>query len=234
MSKSMFIFLLLTGNISHAQTKAPSLEVYKMVYAAYTEPREENGEVNAASTPKNEIHKISLFAHARYLLVTEQFTKIDSSKWLVQYKEKKLWELRGSIALPLSYDDFLASEVFLENEERDSSLSDYGILTFTEDTATIEGYHCKKAIIEITAADKASSDPKKLMHIWYCPELPAAHWPTMNHLQKIPGAFLLTKYDKGYGEVECIRVKKISKQQKASTFFNLPKDMMILYPPSAN
>ncbi|NML21911.1 hypothetical protein HHL16_13560 [Pseudoflavitalea sp. G-6-1-2] len=230
----MFIILLLIGNISHAQNKVTDLEVYKIVYSSYTEPRAEDGEVKAVSIPKNEVHKFSLFAHSRYLLVTDRISKTDSSKWLVQYNEKKLWELRGSIALPLSYDDFLTSDVYLENEERDSLLMDYGILTFTVDTATIEGYHCKKAIIEITAADKVSSDPKKLMHIWYCPELPAAYWPTMNHLERIPGALLLTKYDRGYGDVECIRVKKITKQKKAATFFNIPKNMMILYPPSMN
>ena len=233
----LIISFLLISSMGFAQKKPAMFDVYKMDYVQYREGRPDNNVVDPAFIPAKptlELFTISVFASKDHLLAIDRYSKKDSTVWLVHNPKKELWELRGKMALPLNYEEYLPANVFREDETADTTLKDYGILKFSADTLTLNGYLCKKATIEVAGTNVSPEEAKRFIHIWYCPDLPAFRWPTMNHLQKIPGAFLMTKLDIGWGPVECMKIRKITKLKKPATFFDIPKGMDILYPPAAN
>lgn len=235
------ILIAFATNYSYAQTERKELlDVYKIEYGFYIKATDNSPaseipmHVEQERMEKADWRPLQVYAHTEYLYAKEISHGYEENTWLLQYKTKSLWKLGSKMAFPMNFDGFLNTDVYTTDEQVADSTYGYGRITFTEDTMTVAGYLCRRAIIHYTKDAWGEGDTKNETTVWYCPQLPKFYLPEYEYLQKIPGAALLIWHDRGYGQVEGEIALKVTKQKKPGSFFQLPKGTNILYPPKRN
>lgn len=234
---SCLLFIASIISDSYAQAKSAQLDVYKIDYGFYSKATDTSiisevpMQVQQERMEKARWKPLSVYAHSDYLYAEDVSISNEKTIWQINYKTKDLMQLQGKMALPMNFDGFLNGRIFFPHEAITDSTHAFGILTLTDDTMTVAGYRCKRAVIQFTEQAWDEGDTKAEITVWYCPQLPKFYLPGYEYLQKIPGAALLVANDRGYGEAKGIIAKAVVKQKKPVSFFKLPKGTIILYPP---
>ncbi|MET4081733.1 GLPGLI family protein [Pedobacter sp. UYP30] len=87
----------------------------------------------------------------------------------------------------------------------------------SEDTATVAGYFCKKAVFSM------DDYPAQEITVWYSPQLPPMYWGKYTYLQKLPGC-ALSIFSKQQKLMVGIEAKIVEKLTVANTLFSVPTD----------
>jgi len=228
----------------HAREPGEKLDVYRIAFSA-------TGKV---PTGKRQRPAMEVYYHPGYLYATQTGSDQAQTSWLIWHKAEKLLKIEGKQGLPLNYTRQLKTNVYLPGEAIDSvqnaaantnntgdwdneneyNAPGYGTLALTEDTATIRGYLCRKAVIQYHFDAQDSEGLIRGITIWYSPGLPPFFLPPFSFLQKIPGAALSIAIEDFNRKTVTLRAYSIVKQQKDITFFSPSKDLYILYPPKTD
>ena len=239
-SKAFFSLLLSFCFFSYAvwaQEGATPLDVYKIEFT---------------TSSKKQASAMVAYCHPEYLYATQTDDDKKKTSWLVWYHAEKLLKIEDQQGLPLNYKKQLKTNVYLSgapidttidnqltgndsygewDNENEYNMPGYGVLTFTRNTSAINGYLCQKAIIQYHLDAQCKGGVIRKTEIWYCPELPPYYLPPFSFLQKIPGAALMISMQDTGGKTEYLKARRITKQQKITSFFKPSKDIRIMYPP---
>lgn len=222
----------------NAQTKNNQLlDAYKVDFGFYIKATDTNNpsevpmHVEQERMEKAGWKPLVVYAHPEYLYAEDILPNGDETIWQIKYKIKRLMELRGKMALPMNFDELMKTNVYLTDEGFPERWKKHGGTTLTNDTITVAGHLCKRAVINYTPDAVRPGDTKLETTVWYCPELPRFYLPSFEYLQKIPGMALLVYSDRGHGEIKGIVAKNVVKLKKPASFYQLPKGTFIMYPP---
>ncbi|NML40071.1 hypothetical protein HHL17_22920 [Chitinophaga sp. G-6-1-13] len=237
---SILICLLMATHLLRAQDTSDTLDVCKIVFAATGKP------ANSKMPPAS----MTVYYHPDYLYATQTHANRKETSWLIWHHKRMLLQIDGKQGLPLNYGMQLKTNVYLPEEtidtanniEKTGSDGDwdneneyngpgYGKISFAEDTMTITGHLCKKAVINYSYPPQCTTGLIRRITIWYSPDLPQFYLPPFTHLQKIPGAALMICITTADGSKDCYKATDIVHEQKTISFFRPSKDIRILYPP---
>lgn len=101
------------------------------------------------------------------------------------------------------------------------NIEEYPITFKSEESATILGFPCKLAVIEIFSED--SSDESGKVEIWYTEKIPQIFWGNYQYLNQIPGAAL-----KISTQGVAFYAKNIEKLKVSNDYFQVPKNYSIV------
>lgn len=226
------MLLAIPVNIN-AQAKDTLLDVYRIIMAHDAQKQEgttyTQEEMEVYENFKKGQILFTAYAHRDYLHATMQF--INSTIWIINYKENKALQIEGNQAFPLHYKDIFHNKFYDSHEPVTDSSNGYGIITLTEDTLTVAGYKCKRAIFSFVPGVLRPSEGNINGEVWYSSEVPAFYLPGFDYLPKIPGAALYISFNMGHNMNLGYKAESVAKQKKPLSFFDLPKGVSILYPP---
>lgn len=229
------ILILVNSAHSYGQDKDSLLDVHKIVVAHYAEKQEgisySQKELDAYGEYKKGQVLFTAYAHPDYLHATMQ--SINNTTWIIQYRNNKALQIAGGTALPMEYKNLFKDFFYYSDEQIADSSNGYGIVTLTEDTLTVAGYGCKRAIVHFIPGPLKRAEGTITGEVWYSPELPAFYLPSFDYLRKIPGAALYISVDMGQNMKLGYRATGVEKERKPLSFFDLPEGMNVLYPPKA-
>ncbi|MBC9932278.1 hypothetical protein [Chitinophaga qingshengii] len=243
-------FLIIIGSVLssigtlHAQENTSTVDICKIEFAAAIELMSSAKVVPAPKPPV----AMAVYYNPDYLYGMLVQDDGKERSWLIWHHRKMLLQIDDKLGLPLNYGKQLKTNVYLPGEAKAdtatySTVADWdneseydspgkGTLTLTEDTTTIQGYMCRKAIIQYHADSLGKAGPVRSVEIWYCPDLPAFVIPPYSFLQKIPGAALAIMTESTYGKKTFLQASSITQQQEDITFFRPAEDIQIMYPPA--
>lgn len=220
--------------IGNAQVKDTLLDVYQITMAHDAQKEEgttyTQEEIEVYENFKKGQVLFTAYAHRDYLHATMQF--INSTIWIINYKEDKALQIEGNQAFPVHYKDIFHNKFYDSREPVTDSSNGYGIITLTEDTLTVAGYKCKRAIVSFVPGVLRPSERNITGEVWYSPEVPAFYMPGFDYLPKIPGAALYIYFNMGNNLNLGYKAESVSREKKPLSFFDLPKGVSILYPPA--
>ncbi|MBC9909348.1 hypothetical protein [Chitinophaga varians] len=237
---SMLLCFVMATHLLRAQESPDTLEVRKITFTS-TEKTAAGKKPSAGMT---------VYYHPDYLYATQTQSDGSATSWLLWHHAGRLLKIEGQQGLPLNYGLQLKTNVYLPGEAIDSSTTTekagndgdwdnaneyngpgYGKINFTNDTTTIAGYPCKKAVIHYVYPPQCADGLIRSITIWYNAELPPFFLPPFTCLQKIPGAALMMMVETFDGATDGYKATAVEKQQKTISFFRPSKDIRILYPP---
>ena len=144
---------------SNAQTtKNQLLDVYKVDFGYYAQSIDTSRvSETPVMTEMKRMEKVGqtllqVYAHPEYLHAKHHWISNEEAEvWLVQYKTGKLFQLLKSEALVMDFGYHMRTNVVLPREGFPERWKVHGRITFTNDTMTVAGYLCKRAVIKYTA-----------------------------------------------------------------------------------
>lgn len=228
-----------------AQQSTDTLDVCKIEFSSSESPV-----IN-----KKQKASMVAYCHPDYLFATQTGYDRKKISWLVWYEAERLMKIEDKQGMPLNYRKQLKNNVYLEGAPVDTAMDNqlarshrkgawdneneylipgYGVLSPAEDTITIEGYPCRKAVIQYHQDAGCKEGTIRRVEIWYTMDLPPYYLPPFAFLQNIPGAMLMIAMQDTEGKTTYLRATSITKQQKDISFFKPPKDIQIMYPPMLN
>lgn len=214
--------------------------------------RIEFGSSESPATNKKQKASMVAYCHREHLFATQTAYDQKKTSWLVWYEAERLMKIEDKQGIPLNYRKQLRNNVYLEGTPIDTAIDNqlanthsnsdwdneneylipgYGVLTPTEDTITIEGYSCRKAVIQYHQDAGCKEGMIHRVEIWYTLDLPRYYLPPFSFLQNIPGAMLMIAMQDTDGGTTYLRATSIIKERKDISFFKPSKDIQILYPP---
>lgn len=235
------LLLLCTATTSlSAQENPEMLDVYKISF----DPTAKSGRNKTLGA------SMTVCYHPDYLHATQTNSDGKKTSWLIRHPKKMLLQIDGKQGLPLNYATQLKTNVYLPGETIDSAANtkkpadagdwdnenEYngpgiGHISFTEDTLTVAGYVCQKAVIAYKFPGQCKVGEILKTTVWYSPQLPPFYLPPFTFLQKIPGAALMICMEDSGGATACYIASSVAKEKKPVSFFKPANDIQIMYPP---